>query len=49
MLDIDDLAATLEREFASADSYHDTLLVLQRQAFQYYEGQPFGNETDGRS
>lgn len=48
-LDLRALAATLEREYQGADSYHDTLLVLQRQAFQYYEGQPFGNETDGRS
>lgn len=43
------LAVILQREFDAADSYHDQLVPLDDQAFRYYEGQPFGNEIDGRS
>ena len=43
------LAAILAREYQAADSYRDPLALLERQAFQYYEGQPFGNEVEGRS
>jgi hypothetical protein len=48
-IDIDALAATLQREYQAADSYRDTLALLEQQAFQYYEAQPFGNEVEGRS
>jgi hypothetical protein len=43
------LAAILQREYAAADSYRDILAQLELQAFQYYEGLPFGNEVEGRS
>lgn len=43
------LAAILAREYQAADSYRDQLALLEKQAFEYYEGQPFGNEVDGRS
>lgn len=45
----DDLAALLKREFEAADSYHEQLELLQRQAFEYYEAQPFGNEVKGQA
>lgn len=45
----EELAAILKREFDAADDYHDQLSDLQEAAFRYYEGQPFGNEIDGRS
>lgn len=45
----EELAAILQREYAAADSYRDVLAQLELQAFQYYEGQPFGNEVEGRS
>jgi hypothetical protein len=44
-----ELAAILMREFRIADGYHDQILILQRQAERYYEGQPFQNEVEGRS
>jgi hypothetical protein len=43
------LAAILQREYTAADSYRDILAQLELQAFQYYEGRPFGNEVEGRS
>jgi len=43
------LAAILQQEYQVADSYRDTLALLERAAFEYYEGQPFGNEVEGRS
>lgn len=45
----EELAAILQREYTAADSYRDVLAQLELQAFQYYEGQPFGNEVEGRS
>lgn len=45
----DDLAALLKREFEAADSYHEQLEMLQRQAFEYYEAHPFGNEVTGQA
>lgn len=48
-LDIDKLAATLQREYEAADSYRDTLATLEQQAVQYYEAQPNGYEVEGRS
>lgn len=47
--DMRQLAAILDREFRIADAYHSQLARLQRQAFEYYEAQPFGNEVEGRS
>lgn len=47
--DIDALAAILKREYQVADSYRDTLWLLEEQAFKYYEGALFGNEVEGRS
>lgn len=47
--DVDNLAAILKREYQSADSYYSGIAQLQRQAFEYYEAQPFGNEIEGRS
>lgn len=49
MMDPEELAPILKREFESADSYHDQLEQLQDYAFKYYEAQPFGNEMEGRS
>jgi hypothetical protein len=43
------LASILQREKDNADSYAEQLEELQEQAFDYYEGKPFGNEVDGRS
>jgi hypothetical protein len=48
-VDIDGLAATLQREYESADSYSERLAKLSGFAFHYYEAQPFGNEIEGRS
>lgn len=47
--DIDKLAAILKNEYRVADSYRDTLWLLEQEAFKYYEGAPFGNEVEGRS
>lgn len=48
-MDMQALAAILQSEYQAADNYRDTLALLEQQAFQYYEGQPFGNEVAGRS
>ena len=48
-LDEKGLAAILRREYMAADAYHMQLRLLQLQSFRYYEGQPFGNEVEGRS
>lgn len=45
----EDLAAILQREYEAADQYHSQLSEYDQQAFKYYEGQPFGNEVEGRS
>ena len=43
------IAGILKREFEAADSYYSQLEELMHAAFAYYEGQPLGNEIDGRS
>ena len=48
-LDLLALASQLEREYQAADNYAQLLDQHGRQAFAYYEAQPFGNEIEGRS
>lgn len=43
------LAAILQREYNSAESYYEQLEEIQRVAFEYYEGRPLGTEVEGRS
>lgn len=47
--DPESIAAILKREYEQADSYAMQIDQLNRQAFEYYEAQPFGNEIPGRS
>lgn len=47
--DINKLAAVLQEEYRSADSYRDVLAKYEEAAFRYYEARPFGNEVEGRS
>jgi ERCC4-related helicase len=46
----DELSAQLDSEIQGATGYANTELSNQREeAMQYYLGEPFGNEIDGRS
>jgi hypothetical protein len=47
--DVHELATILRREFDAAQSFYSQLSEYQLQAFEYYEGQLFGNEVEGRS
>jgi hypothetical protein len=49
-MDNDELLATVEREEANCIVHYTSLLSEQRRkAMQYYYGQPYGNEVEGRS
>lgn len=49
-MDNDELLATVEREEANCILHFSSLLSEQRRkALQYYYGQPYGNEVEGRS
>lgn len=48
-IDAGELANILRREYDAADSFQAELEELQGLAFRYYEAQPLGNETPGRS
>src|SRR5678816_1432228 len=46
----DELLASVEREEANCIVHYTSLLSEQRRkAMQYYYGQPYGNEIEGRS
>src|SRR5882672_2967021 len=49
-MDNDELLATVEREEANCIVHYTSLLSEQRRkAMQYYYGEPYGNEVEGRS
>ena len=45
----DNLLSIIEREVASSTSYGGELDNQRRKAMEYYNGEPFGNEINGRS
>ena len=45
----EELVARIRGEITDALGYGDTISRQREQAMEYYYGQPFGNEVEGRS
>jgi len=45
----DELVARIDQEITDSLGYGDEIAMQREQAMEYYYGEPFGNEVDGRS